>query len=276
MSRRGDRVLSVNKDFDTILLRWYNMPRQARKKSETGIYHIMIRGINRQNIFEDDEDYLKFIHTIQKNKEKCGFELYGYCIMGNHVHLLLREDKEPFSLTMQRICSRFVYWYNSKYNRLGHLFQERFKSEVVENEGYLITVLRYIHQNPMKAGITSSPEGYKWTSYHEYMGKQNITDTEFILGLFAKEEETARIEFEKYMHQKNEDICLDYEERHKILDDEIVKLIEEKYGVKKGFFHNLERQEKDIIIKNLKATNGVTIRQLARVLGVSKYVVEKA
>ncbi len=107
------------------------MPRQARKKSKTGIYHIMVRGINRQNIFEDDEDYSIFIHTIRKNKEKSKFELYGYCIMGNHVHLLSREGKEPLSLTMQRICSSFVFWYNLKYDRVGHLFQERYKSEVV-------------------------------------------------------------------------------------------------------------------------------------------------
>ncbi|MGV8147276.1 MAG: transposase [Alkaliphilus sp.] len=121
------------------------MPRQKRKISEIGIYHIMIRGINRQMIFEDDEDYCKFLEVLKTTKEKSEFEIYGYCLMGNHVHLLLREGKESLSKVMQRICSCFVYWYNSKYDRYGHLFQERFKSEVVENEAYLITVLRYIH-----------------------------------------------------------------------------------------------------------------------------------
>lgn len=252
------------------------MPRQARKKSETGIYHIMVRGINRQTIFEDDEDYAKFIDTIQQSKEKSGFELYGYCIMGNHVHLLLREGKESVSLSMQRICSRFVYWYNWKYDRVGHLFQERYKSEVVENEAYLITVLRYIHQNPIKASITNSVSGYKWSSYHEYTGKQNITDKDFILQLFSVEKQIAKKEFEKYMSEVNEDVCLDYKERHRISDDEIIKLIEEKYKVKKGTFHLLKKQEMVMILKNLKAINGVTIRQLARVTGVSKYMVEKA
>jgi REP element-mobilizing transposase RayT len=76
------------------------MTRQSRKKSKTGIYHIMLRGINRQTIFEDDEDCAKLIETIQQSKEKSGFELYGYCLMGNHVHLLLREGKESLSLSM--------------------------------------------------------------------------------------------------------------------------------------------------------------------------------
>lgn len=252
------------------------MPRQARKKSGTGIYHIMLRGINRQTIFQDDEDCIKFIKTIKQIKEKSRFELYGYCLMGNHVHLLLREGKESLSLAIQRICSSFVYWYNWKYDRFGHLFQERFKSEAVEDEVYLLTVLRYIHQNPVKAGLINLVSGYKWSSYHEYIRNQDIIDSRFILELFAKETQTARKEFEKYMNEYNEDVCLDYEERHRLSDDEIIKLIEEKYGIKKDHIHLMGRQEMDRILKDLKAINGVTIRQLARVTGVSKYMVEKA
>ncbi|WP_207652571.1 transposase [Anaerovirgula multivorans] len=89
------------------------MPIKAREKRKTGIYHIIIRRINRQNIFEDDRDCVKFIDAIQKSK-KSKFELYGHCLMGNHVHLLLREGIESLSLIMQRICSGFVYWYNHK------------------------------------------------------------------------------------------------------------------------------------------------------------------
>lgn len=251
------------------------MPRQAREKSSTGIYHIMVRGINRQTIFEDDEDCVKFIDVIKQSKEKSGFELYGYCLMGNHVHLLLREGMESLSLTMQRICSSYVFWYNWKYDRLGHLFQERYRSEVVEKQAYLLTVLRYIHQNPIKAGITNSVGEYKWSSYHEYMLKQNIIDNEFILDLFATDKQMAIKKFIKFTTEINEDICLDYKERHRITDEEIIKLIEEKYRVKIGFFHLLRKEEKDMIVKNLKAINGITIRQLARVTGISKYTVEK-
>lgn len=123
------------------------MARQPRKKSDSGIYHIIMRGINRQNIFEDQEDYYKFIETIKQYKEISGYQIYAYCLMGNHVHLLLIVGNEPLEQIMRRICGSFVYWYNRKYQRTGNLFQDRFKSEPVDNDNYLLTVLRYIHQN---------------------------------------------------------------------------------------------------------------------------------
>ena len=130
------------------------MPRQARRLSESGIYHIMLRGINRQQIFEDPEDYDKFIDVLKACKEVSGFEIYAYCLMGNHIHLLIKPDKEPLELIFKRIGSRYVYWYNWKYNRTGHLFQDRFKSEPVDSDEYFLTVLRYIHCNPVKSGLT--------------------------------------------------------------------------------------------------------------------------
>ncbi len=136
--------------------------------------------------------------------------------------------------------------------------------------------MRYIHQNPIKEGITNSVAEYKWSRYHEYISKQNIIYTEFILELFAKEKHIAKKKFQKYTNEATKDICLDYEERHLIGDDDLIKLIEVNYGVKKGFFHLLGRTKMDMILKDLKANKGVTIRQLARVTGVSKYMVEKA
>ena len=133
------------------------MPRQARKKSNCGIYHIMLRGINQQQIFEDAEDYERFLDILKDCKEICEFELYAYCLMGNHVHLLIKEKKEPIEQIVKRIGSRFVYWYNVKYQRKGHLFQDRFKSEPVDTQKYFSTVLIYIHRNPIKAGICAKP-----------------------------------------------------------------------------------------------------------------------
>jgi REP element-mobilizing transposase RayT len=88
------------------------MPREARKKSEIGIYHIMMRGINQQVIFEDNEDRQKFIETLKKYRDESGFELYGYCLMSNHIHLLLKEGKESLGTIAKRISSSYVYWYN--------------------------------------------------------------------------------------------------------------------------------------------------------------------
>ena len=91
------------------------MPRQARDKSNSGIYHIMLRGINQQQIFEDEQDYKKFLSILEECKAICEYKIYAYCLMGNHIHLLIETGKEDCSLVMKRICTRFVYWYNLKY-----------------------------------------------------------------------------------------------------------------------------------------------------------------
>jgi REP element-mobilizing transposase RayT len=168
------------------------MPRRAREKSSTGIYHVMLRGINKQIIFEDNEDYEKFIEVIKEYKEVCGYEIYAFCLMSNHIHLLIKEGKEDLGIVFRRIGSKFVYWYNLKYKRSGHLFQDRYKSEVVGNDKYFLTVLRYIHQNPVKAGIVDSMTKYPWSSYKEYFSRNGICDIRFVLSLFSENEKKAK------------------------------------------------------------------------------------
>ena len=99
------------------------MPRKAREKSSTGIYHVVLRGIKRQIIFEDDEDDQKLGATLQECREKSGYEIYAYCLMSNHIHLLLKEGHESLGAVFRRLGASYVYWYNRKYNRRGHLFQ---------------------------------------------------------------------------------------------------------------------------------------------------------
>lgn len=136
------------------------MPRSARNKSSTGIYHIILRGINKQRIFEDNEDNRKFLETIKTHQETSEYQIYAYCLMSNHVHLLMKEGNENLGMAFRRIGASYVYWYNWKYNRRGHLFQDRYRSEAVETDEYFLTVLRYIHQNPIKAGITKEIHSY--------------------------------------------------------------------------------------------------------------------
>jgi putative transposase len=121
------------------------MPRRARKLSLTGIYHVMLRGINQQKIMEDKEDKEKLLTILKECKLISGYKLYAYCLMGNHLHLIIKVEEEPLDKIFKRICGRYVYWYNAKYRRVGHLFQDRFKSEPIEDERYLLSVLRYIH-----------------------------------------------------------------------------------------------------------------------------------
>lgn len=251
------------------------MPRIAREKSETGIYHIMIRGINKQKIFDDYEDKARLFETFRRFKQTSKFDLYGYCFLSNHLHLLIKETTEPVSMVVKRISSSYVFWFNHKYERFGHLFQERFKSEAVEDDSYFLTVLRYIHQNPIKAGITNSLSEYKWSSYREYLTIPYIIDIDFALNIFSTDREKAVKLFRTFMNEKNSDSCLDMDDKPRVSDDEIkAKLREIKISDFKSL-QQMERKERDRIIKSLKAVDGVTVRQLSRLTGISKSAISR-
>ena len=118
--------MSLKFEYDKLMNEVVTLARYARRKSESGIYHIMLRGINRQDIFEDEEDKKRFIETIKHYKTVSQYEMYGYCLMSNHVHLLVGEKDESLAAAIKRISGSYVYWYNKKYGRCGHLFQERY------------------------------------------------------------------------------------------------------------------------------------------------------
>ena len=251
------------------------MPRRAREKSSTGIYHIMLRGINGQIIFEDNEDCEKLIKIIGEYKAVCGYEIYAFCLMGNYIHLLIKEGKEDLGIAFRRIGARYVYWYNWKYKRRGHLFQDRYKSEVVENDKYFLTVLRYIHQNPIKAGIEKNMAKYPWSSFNEYLGKNGICDTKFALSLFADEEKRAVELFQQFNREVNKDKCLEYEELARVDDIEATKKIIEVAGVENIIeIQNFEKEKRDKIIKELK-NRGLSIRQIERLTGISFGVIRR-
>lgn len=253
------------------------MPRGPRLRSETGIYHIIMRGINRQNIFEEESDCERFIETLQRYKEHCGYSLYAYCLMGNHLHLLLKEGIEPLEQVMRRICGSYVYWYNRKYDRVGNLFQDRFKSEPVEDEKYFLVVLRYILQNPVKARIVSSVGDYKWSNYKEFLTENIMTDVDFVFALFNEDRELARKSFLEYVNTPNEDMCLDVEEKRSITDKEAREIITQFCKIN----HATELQKFDIptrnfYIKELKEKHNLSVRQLERLTGINRGVIAKA
>lgn len=179
------------------------MARTARKKSESGIYHIMLRGINRQAVFLDEEDNQHFLDVLWLCRGISAYRVYAYCLMGNHVHLLLQTGTEPLELAMKRISTRFVVWYNAKYDRMGHLFQDRYKSEPVQDDAYFLTVLRYILQNPVKAGICEQPEAYALSSARDYYYGGGLTDTAFAEGIVGRDT------LLQYLREPNEDACMD-------------------------------------------------------------------
>ena len=249
------------------------MPRGARKKSNTGIYHVVVRGINKQRIFEDEQDYRKFLEIIKSTQDKSGYIVYAYCLMSNHIHLLVKEGNENLGNTFRRIGASFVYWYNWKYSRRGHLFQDRYKSEPVETDRYFLTVLRYIHQNPTKAGIVKEIGKYPWSSYREYTTKQEICDTTFALKLFSKDYQEALELWQKFNHNENNDQCMEYDDGTRLNDTEATELIQNIVGVKiPAEIQRYEKQKRNLVIKKLK-DQGLPIRQLARLTGISYGVI---
>ena len=238
------------------------------------MYHVMLRGVNKQMIFLSDADNLRFLQILQQVKDVSNFALLGYCLMGNHIHLLIqeREEGEPLDKIMQRIQNRFIGWYNLSYDRCGPLFGGRFRSEAVEDERYLVTVLRYIHQNPVKAGICRRMSDYKWSSYGDYAdGKallEGLVDTEVAEGMFGKNE------LLRFFDECSDDVCLD-----DLTPEEMEKTYFSIYNEISGgcfdeAFEKLSWEQKREIVENCKK-KGVPLKKLSEYTGMSCYKLRK-
>lgn len=140
------------------------MPRRARQLSSSSVYHVMLRGVNREAIFLQEADLEHFVEVMAAVRQASGCAVLAYCLMPNHVHLVAQTTIEPIGLVMKRLGVRYAGWFNRKYDRVGHLFQDRFKSLPVEDDCYLVTLLRYVWNNPVSAGLAERPEDYAWSS----------------------------------------------------------------------------------------------------------------
>lgn len=240
------------------------MPRKARKTSKTGIYHIMIRGINKESLFLDVRDGLKFLECLKECKEKYDFELFAYCFMGNHAHLLIKENDKSISVIMKEICGKYGSWFNAVHDRVGHVFQDRFRSECVETEVYLHTVFRYILKNPVKAKIVSKAEDYRWSSCREYIyGKKGITDTQNLWDLMGKTMERDRAHLLKQLQKEDslQDLVYLTADNASKSDEEaeaILQQLMKKWGIRD--VAALNRFERELFLGHLKA-NGLKKRQ---------------
>ena len=248
------------------------MPRAARIKSENNTYHIIMRGINRQQIFEDEQDNEKFLEILEECRAISGYKIFAYCLMGNHFHLLVKFEEEPIEQAMKRICGRFVYWYNTKYGRVGHLFQDRFKSEPINDDKYFLSCIRYIHQNPQKAGICDIDK-YEYSSYHTYLNRdeKGLVDISMLYSVIKPEQ------FLEYSRQTENGAFLEIYEIHKqkITDEEARQVI---YRICKcnnvSEFQAIPPDRRGGYL-NLMKIKGLGIRQICRLTGESYYSVQK-
>jgi len=230
----------------------------------------MLRGINRQNIFESREDYEHFKLSLLKVKEASGLRVFAYCLMSNHVHIVAGVGTEPLGTSFKRVGVRYAVWYNRKYNRQGPLFQNRYKSEPITDDTYLLAATRYIHQNPVKAGLCRKADAYEWSSYKEYLGiGGGICDTEVVLGLFSKSHmERSRL-FEEFTRESSDDAFIEMNEAVCISEDAVSeKMLSISGAGSVAEFQALPADEQILALRTMRVS-GMSIRQIVRHTGAS-------
>lgn len=258
------------------------MPRTARKNQIgwTNTHHVILRSINHQDIFYDDLDRQKFLKAIIKTKEKYEYELYAYALMENHVHILLNDNQNNLSKIIQSLATSYAIYFNKKYDRIGHVFYNRFKSKNIETEMYFLRTLRYIHFNPEKAGICSFEE-YKWSSYLQYFKQSKIIDKKMVMQLF----EDYLITFKEFHNEyKNSSIQIHLDSvemegnnKAKMTDDVAIQKIKEHLNMNNLItIQNYNRQKRDEIIKEISKIKKIERKQLARILGLNERTIYRA
>jgi putative transposase len=260
------------------------MPRQARIKGEFSTYHVIQRGNERKNIFLCDDDKLRFLETLERMKTKYGFLVYAYCLMDNHVHLLINDNGNDISQIIKSMNISYAYYFNRIYKRCGHLFQDRFKSERIDDDSYLLEVSRYIHNNPVKAGIVKVQSEYKWSSYGVFAGivkgSRDLVDKNRILDIVSKNRNTAVRSYIEYV-TKQEDSNIEFMDIEEESSDkeengdsiftigQAKKRLEE-IASREGVMYEamlLKIKVRDELLKEMRRGSTLTLKELGKLFG---------
>lgn len=201
------------------------MARRTRIEFQNALYHIITRGNQKQNVFQDTDDYSRYLTILSAYKEKYGFILHAFVLMSNHLHLLIETPGPPLSKIMQGINQSYTMYFNKKYGTVGHLFQGRYKAILCDRDRYQLCLVKYIHLNPVRAGIVAAPEEYRWSSHQYYLLPHNKTgpiDTEAVFAIFSEDRGSAYSLYRAFMEANTsiprEEVYATVEQR--ILGDE--------------------------------------------------------
>jgi len=176
------------------------MARKPRIHYPGAFYHVILRGNGGQEIFYSKADRSRFYLLLQKGIERYGHRFHAFCLMTNHLHLVVQVGDMPLAKILQNISFRYTRYINKKKKRNGHLFQGRYKAILIDADSYLLELVRYIHNNPLRTGLVNKPEQYQWSSHRAYLDKETVTwlTTDFVLSQFAKNEKKARQQFQAF------------------------------------------------------------------------------
>lgn len=182
------------------------MPRKARVKSKESIFHVMCRSISEVDLFKNSEDKFRYLGLIRKYQNIYKFKVYSYCLMDNHVHLMIDVNGADISSIMHSINFSYAQYFNKTHKRHGHLFQDRFRSKVIDDERYLFAASAYIHMNPMDIDkYKDCPEEYEFSSLSIYLGLRqdpfDLISTNFVLSLFGNNPKSARERYKNFIYK---------------------------------------------------------------------------
>ncbi|MHB1394831.1 MAG: transposase, partial [Clostridia bacterium] len=247
----------------------FSMGRPWREEYQGGIYHVIARGNNKEYIFNQSADKGYFIKQLRQSIEGMNYRIYGYVLMDNHYHLLIQTMDKKLQDIMHQINNRYSKFFNSKYKRVGHVFQGRYKATLVQDERYLIGVLRYIHQNPVQANICQNINGYKWSSDAFYRkGIKGFVNVDIVLNMLDADRSEAVRKYNVLMSEKEE---VDYE-NEKIIGDEAYQLM----CLSRKKTEERKRLDEILIETVMNNEEYVLIKSGSRIRNLTKYKLEYA
>jgi len=250
------------------------MPRNPRVFSSAHYQHVIVRGIGKQILFEEPADNYFFLSQLRRIAPELTISVNAICLMENHVHMLIHDPDGNMPVLMHRLCLRYAEYFNKKYERTGHLFQDRYKSEPIENERAYLAVFRYILRNPEKAGICETPD-YPWSSFRTYYMKRSPFDfidlslPRSLIGTNASYEAFVLVD----PMYKGEDDGMEFEPQRNN-DDWAKTVLREKLNIASGTaLQNYTREERDKALQIL-IKEGLSIRQIERLTGIPRGIIQ--
>lgn len=253
------------------------MSRRAREESPTGFYHVMMRGVNKEKIFQLSKHKELLIEILKEELKEANVKMGAYCIMDNHVHIVIKSELIDLSKFLKKVNIKFAMRYNKNFDRVGHVFQGRYRSEIILNDMHLIQVVRYVHKNPVKAGIVSNIQKYKWSSYKDYLLQGSIMISDEIKSLVLDIVQGKK-GFETF-HSKDEILLfLDIDEEFEKNKDELANNLINNYCKEKGIIEasQIKNNQMDlegivILLRQKQFTN----REVADLLEINRNTVNK-
>lgn len=177
------------------------MPRGPRFVFQNAFYHVFNRGINKQTIFLSENDYQFFLRKLHLLKEKYDHSIYAFCLMPNHFHISIQTRKIPISKIMSSLTTSYSMYFNRAYQHFGSVFQNRFKSILIENDSYFLKLSQYIYLNPVRAGLVSDPKDYLYSSFKEALGQKPLKFLDKDIIRLTGETKKSQKEYEKFIYE---------------------------------------------------------------------------